>query len=478
SFCAACAFAGFCQRMPGSHEFTAGARSSGTCGECEPAGVGSVFRRTHHRYRAECGGSGMSTVAKTPREIHAAHAFDVERVRKDFPVLNQKVHGKPLVYLDNAATTQKPLAVIEAIENYYRQDNSNIHRGVHALSERATEAYEKVRVGAQKFLNAADSKEIIFVRGTTEAINLVAQTYGRKNVGAGDEVLITAMEHHSNIVPWQLLCDEKGARLKVAPINDRGELLLEEFEKLLGPKTKIVAVGHLSNALGTINPVREIVRMAHARKIPVLVDGAQAAPRMPVDVQALDCDFYAISGHKMYGPTGIGVLYGKTALLEAMPPYQGGGDMIASVSFDKTVYNRLPYKFEAGTPNIADTIGLGAAIAYLEGLGLEEIGRHEHDVLSYATGAVEAISGVTIVGTAQEKSGVLSFTMDGIHPHDIGTILDREGIAVRTGHHCAQPVMQRFGIPATARASFGLYNTREEVDALVAGIHKVFEVLG
>ena len=421
----------------------------------------------------------MTTVAKIPQVAATkTKAFDVEKVRGDFPILHQKVHGKPLVYLDNAATTQKPQAVIDAIEHYYRHDNSNIHRGVHALSERATDQYEKVRAAAQRFLNARDVKEIIFVRGTTEAINLVAQSYGRKHVGAGDEVLITAMEHHSNIVPWQILCEEKGARLRVAPINDRGELILDEFERLLSPKTKIAAVSHLSNALGTINPVREMVRMAHAHNVPVLVDGAQAAPRMPVDVQALDCDFYAISGHKMYGPTGIGVLYGKTALLEAMPPYQGGGDMIASVSFDKTVYNRLPYKFEAGTPNIADTIGLGAAIAYLEGLGLEEIGRHEHDVLSYATGAVEAISGVTIVGTAQEKSGVLSFTMDGIHPHDIGTILDREGIAVRTGHHCAQPVMQRFGIPATARASFGLYNTREEVDALVAGIHKVFEVLG
>jgi cysteine desulfurase / selenocysteine lyase len=420
----------------------------------------------------------MSTATKPPHVIQAAPAFDVERVRKDFPILHQKVHGKPLVYLDNAATTQKPLAVIEAIANYYRHDNSNIHRGVHTLSERATEAYEKVRVAAQKFLNAADTKEIIFVRGTTEAINLVAQSYGRKNVGSGDEILITAMEHHSNIVPWQLLCEEKGAKLRVAPINDRGELLLDEFEKLLGPKTKIVAVGHISNALGTINPVREIVRMAHDRDIPVLVDGAQAAPRIPVDVQALDCDFYAISGHKMYGPTGIGVLYGKAEFLEAMPPYQGGGDMIASVTFDKTVYNRLPYKFEAGTPNIADTIGLGAAIEYLNHLGLEAVDRHEADLLSHATQAVESIPGVRVVGTAREKAGVLSFVMDEIHPHDIGTILDNEGIAIRTGHHCAQPVMQRFNIPATARASFGLYNTREEVDALVAGIHRVREVLG
>jgi len=420
----------------------------------------------------------MSTVAKIPHRVHTAPAYDVQKIRKDFPILHQSVHGKPLVYLDNAATTQKPLAVIEAIENYYRHDNSNIHRGVHTLSERATEAYERVRAAAQKFLNAADQKEIIFVRGTTEAINLVAQTYGRKNVGSGDEVLITAMEHHSNIVPWQLLCEEKGAKLRVAPINDRGELQLDEFEKLLSPKTKFVAIAHLSNALGTLNPVQKIVQMAHSRNIPVLVDGAQAAPRMQVDVRALDCDFYALSSHKIYGPTGIGILYGKTKLLEAMPPYQGGGDMIASVTFEKTVYNRLPYKFEAGTPNIADTIGLGAAFEYLNGLGLEQIERHEAEVLDYATKSVEAIPGVRVVGTAKEKAGVLSFVMDDIHPHDIGTILDTEGIAVRTGHHCAQPVMQRFGIPATARASFGLYNTREEVDALVKGIRKVQEVLG
>ncbi len=321
-------------------------------------------------------------------------------------------------------------------------------------------------------------KRVIFVRGTTEAINLVAQSYGRKNVSSSDEVVITAMEHHSNIVPWQLLCEEKGAKLRVAPINDRGELLLEEFEKLLSPKTKIVAIAHLSNALGTINPVREMIRMAHAHNIPVLVDGAQAAPRLQVDVQALDCDFYALSGHKLYGPTGIGILYGKAELLEAMPPFQGGGDMIASVTFEKTVYNRLPYKFEAGTPNIADTIGLGAAIEYLNHLGLDEIERHEADLLAYATQSVESIPGVRVVGTAKEKAGVLSFVMDEIHPHDIGTILDSEGIAIRTGHHCAQPVMQRFNIPATARASFGLYNTREEIDALVAGIHKVQEVMG
>ena len=419
----------------------------------------------------------MSTALKTPQQIETA-PYDVYRVRQDFPVLAQQVHGKPLVYLDNAATTQKPLAVIDAISHYYRSDNSNIHRGVHALSERATEAYEKARSAAQRFINAADPKEIVFVRGTTEAINLVAQTYGREHVGAGDEVLITAMEHHSNIVPWQFLCEQKGAKLRVAPINDRGELVLEDFEKLLAAKTKIVAVSHLSNALGTINPIKRIAKMAHDRGIPVLVDGAQAAPRMPVDVQDLDCDFYAISGHKMYAPTGIGFLYGKAALLEAMPPYQGGGDMIASVTFDKTIYNRLPYKFEAGTPNIADTIGLGAAIEYLNQLGIENIEKHEADLLDYATAEVERIPGVTVIGRAREKAGVLSFVMNDIHPHDIGTILDSEGVAVRTGHHCAQPVMQRFGIPATVRASFGLYNTREEADALVRGIRKVKEVMG
>ena len=422
----------------------------------------------------------MSTLAKTPdvvAEISERSNFDVEAVRRDFPVLHQQVHGKPLVYLDNAATTQKPLAVIEAISEYYRADNSNIHRGVHALSERATEAYERVRVAAQKLINASESKEIIFLRGTTEAINLVAQTYGRKNVGAGHEVLITAMEHHSNIVPWQMLCDEKGARLRVAPINDRGELLLDEFEKLLSPKTKLVCVAHVSNALGTVNPIKQIVRMAHAHNTPVLVDGAQAVARMKVDVQDLDCDFYAVSGHKLYAPTGIGFLYGKAKLLEAMPPWQGGGDMIASVTFEKTIYNCLPYKFEAGTPNIADTIGLGAAIQYLNRLGLDNIEQHEADLLRYATEQLDRIPGVSIVGRAKEKAGVLSFVIENIHPHDIGTILDSEGIAVRTGHHCAQPVMQRYGIPATARASFALYNTQAEVDALVRGIRKVQEVM-
>ena len=419
----------------------------------------------------------MSTALKTPEAHAATTAYDVQKIRQDFPVLNQMAHGKPLVYIDNAATTQKPQAVINAIVDYYQHDNSNVHRGVHLLSERATQAYEKARETVQHFLNAAHSSEIVFVRGTTEAINLVAQTYGRKNIGKGDEILITAMEHHSNIVPWQMLCEEKGATLRVAPINDRGELLLDEFEKLLGPKTKLVAIPHLSNALGTINPVREITRLAHQHNIPVLVDGAQAAPRMRVDVQELDVDFYAISSHKLYGPTGVGVLYGKTKLLEAMPPYQGGGDMIASVTFEKTIYNKIPYKFEAGTPDIAGVIGLGAAIEYLERLGIDKIEQHEHELLVYATEKISAIPGVTVIGTAQNKAGVLSFVMDGIHPHDIGTILDHEGIAVRTGHHCAQPVMQRYNIPATARASFGLYNTKEEVDALVAGIKRVSEVL-
>jgi cysteine desulfurase / selenocysteine lyase len=402
--------------------------------------------------------------------------FDVERVRADFPILQQKVRGKPLVYLDNAATSQKPRAVIEAISRYYEGTNANIHRGVHFLSEHATEEYEAVRGIARKFLNAAESREIIFVRGTTEGINLVAQSFGRAHVQAGDEILITDMEHHSNIVPWQILCDERGAKLRVAPINDAGELILDEFANLLGPKTKLVAITHVSNALGTINPIRRIVEMAHSRNVPVLVDGAQAVPHLKVDVQALDCDFYAFSGHKVYGPTGIGVLYGKAALLEAMPPYQGGGDMIASVSFEKTIYNKLPYKFEAGTPDIAGVIGLGAALEYVNGLGIENIGAYENDVMAYATAAVSAVPGVRLIGTAREKASVLSFVLDNVHPHDIGTILDREGIAIRTGHHCSQPVMKRFGVAATARASFALYNTKEEADALVRGIEKVREV--
>ena len=404
--------------------------------------------------------------------------FDVEQIRKDFPALDQQVHGKPLVYLDNAATSQKPLVVIEAEERFYLRDCSNIHRGVHELSERATKAYEDARVTAQRFLNARDSKEIIFVRGTTEAINLVANSFGRKNVQAGDEILITAMEHHSNIVPWQILCEEKGARLRVAPINHRGEVLLDEFEKLLGPRTRLVAVAHVSNVLGTINPVREMIEAAHRKNIPVLLDGAQAAPHLRVDVQELDCEFYTFSGHKLYGPTGVGVLYGKADLLDAMPPYQGGGDMITSVTFEKTIYNSLPYKFEAGTSNIAGGIGLGAAINYLERIGLENVAAYEDELLAYATEAVSEIPGLRIIGTAEKKASVISFVMEGIHPHDVGTILDQEGIAVRTGHHCAQPLMELYKIPATTRASLAFYNTKREIDALVTGIQKVKELLG
>jgi cysteine desulfurase/selenocysteine lyase len=406
----------------------------------------------------------------------AAVPIDVACVRADFPILETMVHGKPLVYLDNAATSQKPRAVIDAIMRYYQGTNANVHRGVHYLSEAATEDYEGARKIAQQFINAAHSREIIFVRGTTEGINLVAHTFGRTRIGAGDEILITAMEHHSNIVPWQILCEEKGAKLRVAPINDNGELLLDEYANLLSPKTKLVAVTHVSNALGTINPLKRIVELAHAHGVPVLVDGAQAVPHIRVDVQALDCDFYTFSGHKVYAPTGIGVLYGKTALLESMPPYQGGGDMISSVTFERTTYNKLPYKFEAGTPDIAGVIGLGAALTYVENLGIENIGAHEHDLLVYATAALSAIPGVRIIGTAKEKASVISFVIEGVHPHDIGTILDQQGIAIRTGHHCSQPIMERFGIPATARASFAVYNTRQEIDALVGGIQKVKEV--
>jgi len=411
-----------------------------------------------------------------PSALAAARAFDVERVRKDFPILHRTVNGKPLIYLDNAATSQKPQVVIDAITRYYETENANIHRGVHYLSQRATEDYEAARQTIRSYLNASAAHEIIFVRGATEGINLVAQTYGRRHVGAGDEVLITAMEHHSNIVPWQLLCEEKGAKLRVAPINDDGELIVDEFEKLLSARTRIVAIPHVSNALGTIVPIRRIVEMAHARNIRVLVDGAQAVQHIPVDVQALDCDFYVFSGHKIYGPTGSGALYGKTALLEAMPPYQGGGDMISSVTFEKTLFNKLPHKFEAGTPNISGGIGLGRALEYVNSLGVENIAAHEADVLNYATGALSAIPDLRLIGTAKEKASVLSFVLDGIHPHDIGTILDQEGIAIRTGHHCAQPVMLRFNIPATARASLALYNTREEIDALCNGIEKVREV--
>ncbi len=415
-------------------------------------------------------------IVSTPASKPSLPAFDVRKIREDFPILKEKVHGKPLVYLDNAATSQKPKAVIDALLRFYLQDCANVHRGVHVISERATQAYEETRLKVQRFLHARDWREIVFVRGTTEAINLVAATFGRKNLASGDEVVITALEHHSNIVPWQILCEDKNARLRVAPINDRGELILEEFTKLLGPRTKLVAVAHVSNALGTVNPVREIIQMAHERNIPVLVDGAQAAPHVAVDVQALDVDFYALSGHKLFGPTGIGVLYGKLKLLEAMPPYQGGGDMISSVTFEKTTYNTVPYKFEAGTPNIAAAIGLGAAIDYLNRVGLENIAAYEHDLLAYATDAISKIPGVHIIGTAHEKAGVISFVIDGVHPHDAGTVLDQEGIAVRTGHHCAQPVMDRFGVPATTRASLAFYNTKEEIDMLVAGIRKVQEI--
>ena len=413
------------------------------------------------------------TVVRAPAAIGT---LDVERIRQDFPILRAQVHGKPLVYLDNAATSQKPLKVIEALTRYYEQGNANVHRAVHHLSEHATEEYESARRRAQAFLNAARAEEIVFVRGTTEGINLVAQTFGRTRVGAEDEILITGMEHHSNIVPWQILCEEKGAKLRVALINDRGELELEEFEKMLGPRTKVAAVTHVSNALGTINPLGEMIAMAHRRNIPVVVDGAQAAPHLKLDVQELDADFYTFSGHKVYGPTGIGVLYGKMALLEAMPPYQGGGDMISSVTYAKTTYNKVPYKFEAGTPNIAGAIGLGAALEYVNELGIENIGAHEHELLKYATEALSGIRDVRLIGTAREKAAVVSFMLDDIHPHDVGTILDQEGIAIRTGHHCSQPLMERFGVPATARASFAVYNTRDEIEALAAGIEKVRKV--
>jgi cysteine desulfurase / selenocysteine lyase len=423
----------------------------------------------------------MTTAARSPQiEVapNNAQAFDVERVRRDFPILQAMIHGKPLVYLDNAATSQKPTQVIEAMRRYYETGNANIHRGVHYLSEHATEEHEAARTTAQRFINAAHAHEIIFVRGTTEGVNLVAQTYGRANVRAGDEVLITAMEHHSNIVPWQLLCEERGAKLRVAPINDAGELVMDEFAKLLNERTKIVAVTHVSNALGTINPIKHIVELAHQHNAPVLVDGAQAVPHLSVDVRELGVDFYTFSGHKVYGPTGIGILYGKSSLLDAMPPYQGGGDMISSVTFEKTLYNKLPFKFEAGTPHVAGAIGLAAALDYVNNVGVANVGAYEHRVLEYATKSVGSIPGIRLFGTAKQKASVLSFTVEGIHPHDIGTILDQEGIAVRTGHHCAQPIMQRYGIPATARASFAMYNTIQEVDALVRGIQKVREVFG
>ena len=398
--------------------------------------------------------------------------------RTDFPILKERVHGKQLVYLDNGATTQKPEVVIATEADYYRHYNSNIHRGVHALSQKATEAFEDARVKVQHLLNARHAEEVVFTRGTTEAINLVAQSYARPRLQPGDEIILTTMEHHANIVPWQMVCEQTGAIIKVVPINDDGELIFDEYVKLLGPRTKLVGVVHVSNALGTINPVKQIIRAAHAQGVPVLVDGAQAVAHTKVNVQDLDCDFYAFSGHKLYGPTGIGVLFGKQALLDGMPPYQGGGDMIRSVTFAKTEYNALPYKFEAGTPNIAGAIALGAAIDYVTEIGFDEIGAYEHELLAYATSRVKEIQGLRLIGTAAHKASIVSFVMEGAHPHDIGTILDHQGIAVRAGHHCAMPVMERFGVPATVRASLALYNDRDDVDALVAGLHKVKELFG
>ena len=402
--------------------------------------------------------------------------LDIQAIRQDFPTLVQEIYGFPLAYLDNAATSQKPVQVIDAVADYYRKDNANVHRCVHQLSQRATDAYEGARAKVRDFLNAQSEKEVVFVRGATEAINLVAHSFVRPMLKPGDEVLISHMEHHANIVPWQMLCDEVGANLVVIPMTERGELDLSGFDDLLTSKTKIMAVGQVSNALGTINPVKMMTEKAHAKGIPVLIDGAQAVPHMPADVQDLDCDFYVFSGHKMFAPTGIGALYGKQAVLEEMVQWQGGGDMILSVSFEKTQYNELPYKFEAGTPNIAGAIGLGAAIDYMESIGIETLASYEHELLSYATEQVNELDGVRIIGTAQHKASVLSFLIEGVHPHDVGTIFDQQGVAIRAGHHCAQPVMQYFGIPATARASFAFYNTMEEVDALMGSIRKVQEL--
>ncbi|GAB4293744.1 MAG: cysteine desulfurase [Ignavibacteriaceae bacterium] len=405
-------------------------------------------------------------------------AFDIEKIRSQFPILRENVHGKPLRYLDNAATTQKPYIVIDRINKYYKTMNSNIHRGVHALSGVATEAFESSRIKVKQFINALGKNEIIFTRGTTESVNLVASTYGRTHVGEGDEIIISHMEHHSNIVPWQLLCEEKKAKLRVIPINDDGEIIFEEFTKLVNERTKLISVVYISNSLGTINPVKEITEYAHSFGIPVLIDAAQAINHIKIDVQELDCDFLAFSGHKMYGPTGVGVLYGKVDLLESMPPYMGGGDMISKVTFEKTTYNELPHKFEAGTPNIAGVIGLGAAIDFINQVKLDLIKIHEDDLLLYATERIKEITGIKIIGTASQKTAVLSFVMERIHPHDIGTFLDFEGVAIRTGHHCTQPVMDRFGIPATSRASFAMYNTKEEIDVLIDGLKKITKVFG
>jgi len=419
------------------------------------------------------------TAATTPAPRPGSPApLDVERLRQDFPILAHRVRGKPLVYLDNAATTQKPQAVIDTVTRFYSSENANIHRGVHYLSERATEAYEGVRERVARFFNAPSSRQIVFTRGTTESINLVAQSFGRHAFGPGDEILITGMEHHSNIVPWQLAAEARGARLKAVPITDAGELDLDAFDRLLGDRTRLVALVHLSNALGTINPVRDIVARAHARGVPVLVDGAQSASHLSVDLQALGCDFFACSGHKIYGPTGVGVLYGREELLERMPPWQGGGDMIASVTIERSTWAAVPAKFEAGTPMIAEVIGLGAALEYVEAVGREAIAAWEDQLLAYATARVSEVPGTRLIGTARKKASVLSFAVEGVHPHDVGAVLDDDGIAIRAGHHCAQPVMQRFGVPATARASFAFYNTRAEVDALVRGLERVRTVFG
>lgn len=411
-------------------------------------------------------------VIEEARSFHGV-AFDVNKIREDFPILNQSVRGNPLVYLDNAATTQKPLTVIETVKDYYVRINANIHRGVHYLSETATQKYEQTRAKVQNFINAQSSREVIFTRGTTEAINLVASAFGRMNVGEGDEIIISTMEHHSNIVPWQLLCESTGAKLKIIPINDDGEIIFDEYKKLFTDRTKLVSIVHYSNSLGTINPVKQMVDYAHAQGAPVLIDGAQALSHTRVDVQDLDCDFYAFSSHKLFGPTGVGVLYGKEELLEKMPPYQGGGDMIKSVTFEKTTYNDLPNKFEAGTPNIAGVVGLGKAIDYVLEVGYDNITTYEKELFEYAHSALASIRYLRMIGNAEKKSVVFSFVLDGAHPHDVGTILDRKGIAIRTGHHCTQPVMDRFGIPATSRASFVFYNTKEEVDKLVEGIDYV-----
>jgi cysteine desulfurase/selenocysteine lyase len=430
-------------------------------------------------------GAAAGAAARGDRPDAAAHAAPAPRdgrswdaIRGDFPILRRLAHGKPLVYLDSAASSQKPRPVIERITSFYENEYSNIHRGVHLLSQLATDAYEGTRERVRSWINARESREIVFVRGTTEAVNLVASSYGRPHVGAGDEVLVSAMEHHSNIVPWQMLCAAAGATLRVIPIDDAGDLVLDDLDQLLSPRTRIVALVHVSNALGTINPVRTIIDAAHRRSVPVLLDGAQAAPHLALDMQALDCDFYAFSSHKMYGPSGVGVLYGKAELLDAMPPYQGGGDMIRTVSFEGTTYNTLPYKFEAGTQNIADVVGLGAAIDYIDTIGHAAIAAHEAEMLRRATAAVGAIPRVRLIGAAREKASILSFVVEGIHPHDVGTVLDREGVAVRAGHHCTQPLMQRYGVPATARASFGVYNNAADVDALVRGVQRVIEVLG